>query len=88
MGSFAYDSALTWIPLLPLFALYASNFFLVVLTLGLYVPWAKVREMRLQLASLRVLVEGDLDRFVAAAGEGVDAVGEELGDLFDVDFGL
>lgn len=72
----------------PLFVLYLANFLLIVLTLGLYSPWAKVRQMQYQLESLRVVARGDLDQFVAAAGEGVDAIGEEVGDFFDLDFGL
>lgn len=72
----------------PLFAIHLSNFVLIVLTLGLYSPWAKVRQMRYQLENLKVVASGDLDQFVAAAGDGVDAIGEEIGDFFDLDFGL
>lgn len=74
----------TW----PLFLIYLSNFVLIVLTLGLYSPWAKVRQMKYQMTSLVVVARGDLDRFAAAVGEGTDAIGEEIGDFFDVDFGL
>lgn len=85
LGPHRVESSLqTW----PLFVLYLSNFVLIVLTLGLYSPWAKVRQMQYQLENLRVVARGDLDQFVAAAGEGVDAIGEEVGDFFDLDFGL
>lgn len=73
---------------LPLAEIYLSNFVLIVLTLGLYTPWATVRQTRYQLACLRVVARGDLDRFVAAASDGTDALGEEIGDFFDVDFGI
>ena len=85
LGPHRVQSSLqTW----PLFVLYLSNFVLIVLTVGLYSPWAKVRQMQYQLSQLRVVAWGDLDQFIAAAGEGVDAIGEEVGDFFDLDFGL
>ncbi len=72
----------------PLFGIYVSNFLAIVLTLGLYSPWAKVRQTKYQLESLRVAARGDLDGFAAGAGDGTDAIGEEIGDFFDLDFGL
>ena len=72
----------------PLFLLFLSNFVLILLTLGLYSPWAKVRQFKYQMSSLSVLARGDLDEFAAAAGDGTDAIGEEIGDFFDIDFGL
>jgi len=72
----------------PLFVLYLTNFILIVLTLGLYAPWAKVRQMKYQMESLRVVAAGDLDAFAAGLGDGTDAIGEEIGDFFDIDFGL
>jgi uncharacterized membrane protein YjgN (DUF898 family) len=72
----------------PLAGIYLSNFVLIVLTLGLYTPWATVRQMRYRIANLAVLAEGELDQFVAAASDGTDAIGEEVGDFFDLDFGL
>jgi hypothetical protein len=32
--------------------------------------------------------DGNLEAFTASSGVGIDAVGEEVGDFFDVDFGL
>ena len=72
----------------PLFRLYLANVVLIVATFGFYSPWAKVRQMQYQLAHLRVVARGDLDQFVAAAGDDTDAIGEEVGDFFDIDFGL
>jgi len=85
LGPHRVESTLeTW----PLFRILAGNFVLIVATLGLYSPWAKVRQARYQLENLKVVAQGDLDRFVAEAGEGTDAIGEELGDFFDLDFGF
>lgn len=71
---------LTWIGL--------SNFVLVVLTLGLFIPWAMVRLARFQLESMRLLPAGDLQEFVAAEPESIGAVGEEAATAFDFDISL
>jgi uncharacterized membrane protein YjgN (DUF898 family) len=66
----------------------ASNFVLVVLTLGFFIPWAMVRLARFQLESVRLLPAGDLEEFVAAEPETVSAVGEEAATAFDFDISL
>jgi uncharacterized membrane protein YjgN (DUF898 family) len=65
-----------------------SNFALVVLTLGLFIPWAMVRLARFQLESVRLLPAGDLQEFVAAESENLGAVGEEAATAFDFDISL
>jgi uncharacterized membrane protein YjgN (DUF898 family) len=72
----------------PLIWIYVSNLFGILLTLGLFYPWAKVRQMRYQFDNLRLNLPGSMEQFTAAAGQGTDAVGEEVGDLMDIDFGL
>ncbi len=66
--------------------IYLSNSFLVVITLGLFTPWAKVRMARYRTACTAMLVSGDLNHFVAAEQSRTSALGQELGDAFDVDF--
>jgi uncharacterized membrane protein YjgN (DUF898 family) len=65
-----------------------SNFILVVLTLGLFIPWAAVRVAKFQLESMRVLPASDLQEFEAAEPENVGAVGEEAATVFDFDISL
>jgi uncharacterized membrane protein YjgN (DUF898 family) len=65
-----------------------SNFVLVILTLGLFIPWASVRLAKLQLESVRLLPAGDLQEFVAAEPEKLGAVGEEAATAFDFDISL
>lgn len=65
-----------------------SNFVLVVLTLGFFVPWAMVRLAKYQLESVRLLPAGDLQEFVAAEPETIGAVGEEAATAFDFDISL
>ena len=65
-----------------------SNFILVILTLGLFIPWAMVRLARFQLESVQLLPAGDLQEFVAAEPESIGAVGEEAATAFDFDISL
>lgn len=72
-----------------LIALYVSNLLLILLTLGLYIPWAQVRGARYWLDNLAVVGPArGLDGFVATAGEGIAATGAEMAEAFDVDLGL
>jgi len=72
----------------PLIGIYVSNLFAIVFTLGMYYPWAMVRQVRYQLDNTAIDSDGNLAGFTASSGVGIDAVGEEVGDFFDVDFGI
>ena len=72
--------ALLWVGL--------GNFVLVVLTLGLFMPWAAVRLARIQVDAVTLLPASDLQEFVAAEPETVGAVGEEAATAFDFDISL
>jgi uncharacterized membrane protein YjgN (DUF898 family) len=74
----------TW----PLAFVLVTNLLGIVLTVGLFYPWAKVRLLRYQLDNTRLIATGPLDDFTAATTDGTGAVAEEVGDFFDVDFGL
>jgi uncharacterized membrane protein YjgN (DUF898 family) len=65
-----------------------SNFFLVAVTLGLFIPWASVRMAKFQLEAVRLVPAGDLQQFVDAAPDDVDAVGMEAASAFDFDISL
>ena len=65
-----------------------SNFALVVLTLGAFVPWAMVRLAKFQLESVQLLPAGDLQEFEAAEPESIGAAGEETAAAFDFDISL
>jgi uncharacterized membrane protein YjgN (DUF898 family) len=73
---------------LPLLGIFITNLLGMIVTLGLFYPWAKVRLLRYQLANTSMLVDGDIGQFVADADPGPDALAEEAGDFFDVDFGI
>lgn len=82
----SFESALRFRPLL---WLTVKNWLLMVLTLGLYWPFAAVATTRMRLEATRVLSDVDpqtlSDR--ARAGEG-EAAGDAAGDLFGLDIGL
>lgn len=67
--------------------IYISNTVLIFMTLGLFIPWAKVRAVRYKLSCMEVYAI-DLDSYIAAETEQIRAVGEEFSDFLDVDVGL
>ena len=68
--------------------LYATNVAGVLLTLGLFYPWALIRRIRYQFECMSAEVQGSLDEFAAAAAPEASATGEAIGEVFDVDFGF
>uniref|UniRef100_UPI003340E76F DUF898 family protein n=1 Tax=Castellaniella defragrans TaxID=75697 RepID=UPI003340E76F len=68
---------LTWANWLGIFA-----------TLGLFIPWARVRVARYRAMYMGLLVTGSLDDFVAAEATTASAVGDETAGIFDLDIGL
>lgn len=63
-----------------------SNAVVAVLTLGLAIPWTKIRMIRYKLSCMRL--EGDLGNFCGSQQLEHSAVGDEIGDAFDIDFGF
>ncbi|KAA3626871.1 MAG: DUF898 domain-containing protein [Proteobacteria bacterium] len=59
-----------------------------VFTLGLFRPWAMVRTVRYKCEHLHLLAEENLDGFVAQEEAELSALGEEMGEMFDFEFGL
>jgi uncharacterized membrane protein YjgN (DUF898 family) len=71
-----------------LYRVYLINVTLIVLTVGLAIPWAKVQLARYRLSRLSLLAAGDLDRHLAAEHGQTAALGQELGDALDLDLGM
>ena len=80
-----FSSSLTTISLAWLMM---SNFLLVLVTLGLGTPWAKVRRAKLILKNTLVDVEHGIDGFITQQQDKQSALGEQIGDVFDVDIGI
>lgn len=68
--------------------LYLSNTLGIILTLGLFIPWAKVRMAQYRASRLWLQAEADLDRFIAVEQESASSIGEEIGEVFDVQLGI
>ncbi|MBN1377682.1 MAG: DUF898 domain-containing protein [Gammaproteobacteria bacterium] len=68
--------------------LYITNTLAIVFTLGLFIPWAKVRMAKYKASRLCFMAEQSIDNFAAREQERVSALGEEFGDFADFDIGL
>jgi uncharacterized membrane protein YjgN (DUF898 family) len=69
--------------------IHASNLMLIVLTLGLYKPFATVRLVKYRVESMALVPDGDLEEFLAdLSPDNAGAIGQEAGDLFDIDIAL
>ena len=64
------------------------NVFLTIITLGLYLPAAKIRSTRYVVENMAFIADGPLDDFIAAEREQISALGEEFGEVFDFDIGI
>jgi len=73
---------------MPLAWVMISNFLAVIFTLGLALPWAKVRMARLFLENTRVSTDAGFDEYVTQKQKEESSLGEQIGDAFDVDVGL
>ena len=65
-----------------------SNAVVVVLTLGLMLPWAQVRMARLMAQNTVLTLADNLDTFIGAEQEKVSALGDAYADIEGIDLGL
>ncbi len=65
-----------------------ANWLAIIVTVGLFIPWARVRVARYRAEHLALAVGGSLDDFVAAEATAASAVGDEAAEMFDLDIGL
>ncbi len=72
----------------PQFWIYLTNAALLLVTLGLFMPFAKVRLARYKLESVTLLAAGSLDTFIAGESTKVDALGDAAVDWYDIDIAL
>jgi uncharacterized membrane protein YjgN (DUF898 family) len=65
--------------------LFVTNALAILFSLGLMIPWATIRLARYRFERLELETAGGLDNVLAAAGSAaVSAVGDEIGDVFDM----
>ncbi|MGH6871557.1 MAG: YjgN family protein [Rhizomicrobium sp.] len=65
-----------------------TNFVLVVLTAGLFYPWARIRLSRYETTRLSLVAYSDLDEYTSELSRARNAVGEEVAGFFDLGIGL
>ena len=65
-----------------------TNLLLVILTLGLATPWAKVRMARVLLENTHVDTSTGLDSYISQKQDEQSSLGEQIGDAFDIDVGI
>lgn len=68
--------------------LYITNTLAMMMTLGLLMPWAKVRTAKYRASVTSIDVEGSLDNFVSINEKKQNALAEEMGEMFDLDLGF
>ena len=68
--------------------LYITNTLAMMVTFGLLMPWAKVRTARYRASVTSLNVTGDLGQFTSAQEQQQSAIGEEMGEMFDMDLGF
>lgn len=65
-----------------------TNILAITLSLGLMIPWARVRRARYLVGSLTLLSDRSLDTFAAAERSVESAIGDAATGFFDIDIGL
>ena len=82
LGPHAFSSA---VRARDLFVIYLTNFIAIVLTLGLFKPFADIRLARYRLTHMALNAQSGLDEFFTQEQQAVSALGEETANVFDVD---
>lgn len=71
-----------------LFRFYLVNILLMIFTLGFAYPWIKVRIARIMANTTDAHMAGSLDQYVSLQQSKQSAIGDEIGEAFDVDANL
>lgn len=73
---------------MPLIWTMISNLFLVMLTLGLAFPWAKVRMINLMVENTLVDTDNGFNTYMTEKQAEESSLGDQIGDAFDIDVGI
>ena len=68
--------------------IYLTNALVILASLGFAIPWAKVRLARYRADHLQMRLPDDWGEFTASDRQRDGALGQEVGDAFDVDIGF
>jgi len=73
----------------PMTRIYFVNIILLIVTLGLFTPFAVIRSLRYRLEAVTAVTAAGMVHFLSdVSAEDVNAAGEGAADLFDIDIGL
>jgi uncharacterized membrane protein YjgN (DUF898 family) len=67
------------------FGLYLGNLLAIAASLGLLIPWAQIRMARYRASAMELVLVDEWQTLAAASREGGSALGDEIGQAFDVD---
>jgi uncharacterized membrane protein YjgN (DUF898 family) len=68
--------------------IFFTNMLGIILTLGLFVPFAQIRMMKYKIENMGLMAQGDLAEFCAGQSQDTNAMGEETAEMFDLDISL
>lgn len=85
LGQHRFRSTMT---LKGLASLYVTNTLGIIFTLGLFIPFAKVRALNYRLACTSLIVQGSLDDIAAGQRAEIGAIGDSAADLGGFDLAL
>ncbi|MCF6337426.1 MAG: DUF898 domain-containing protein [Gammaproteobacteria bacterium] len=68
--------------------LYVTNTLAIAVSLGLLIPWSKIRVARYRAQMTSIVGTDSLDNFLGTRPEGQSAFGEEMGEVFDMGLGV
>jgi uncharacterized membrane protein YjgN (DUF898 family) len=68
--------------------IYTTNILAIVCTLGLAVPWAQIRTAKYRADNTLVVLADDWETYMSAQESEGTAIGDEIGEAFDVDIGI
>jgi uncharacterized membrane protein YjgN (DUF898 family) len=71
-----------------IFRVYLKNTVLIILTVGSYIPVAKIRLLEYRLRHLRFCSSRSIDEFAFENVADVEAIGQETGEIFDLGLSL
>jgi len=71
-----------------MFMLHFVNIIASLISLGLLIPWAKIRLAKYRAEHVTFIAKGDINNFIANESKQVKATGGEFADAFDVDLGF
>jgi len=65
-----------------------SNFLLIILTTGLFKPFADIRMAKYRVEHMAFIPDGNMEDIIASAQQKISATGTETAEIFDVDIGF